>query len=122
MMAEPPISPPPVPELQARVCARFGSPVCPPEPGLKIGLALQTRGQQPVTGMRAEPAHGTAGWYIWAGAYGDEPDFFQPVHVQHMAELWPQLLPYLALAPGFRFIIDDEGYEDVWIEPVQLAP
>lgn len=27
-------------------------------------------------------------------------------------------MPYLALAPGYRFIIDDEGYEDIWHEPV----
>ncbi|WP_425164790.1 immunity protein Imm33 domain-containing protein [Delftia lacustris] len=40
------------------------------------------------------------------------------MHIGHVPDVWPALMPYLALAPGYRFIIDDEGYEDIWHEPV----
>jgi hypothetical protein len=30
----------------------------------------------------------------------------------------PEILPYLALEPGFQVIIDKHGYEDVWLNPI----
>ena len=29
----------------------------------------------------------------------------------------PQIIEYLDLPPGYRFLIDDNGYEDVWFDP-----
>ncbi|WP_199962300.1 MULTISPECIES: immunity protein Imm33 domain-containing protein [unclassified Delftia] len=104
--------------LQKEKCILAGSPESYPDESLKIGIALQTKGKQPVTGMRAHPENGTAGWYIWAGEYSEDPDFFKPIHIGHVPDVWPALMPYLALAPGYRFIIDNEGCEDIWHEPV----
>ncbi|WP_455685330.1 immunity protein Imm33 domain-containing protein [Variovorax paradoxus] len=39
------------------------------------------------------------------------------MHVEHISEILPIAQKYLALAPGFKFIIDENGYEDVWYEP-----
>lgn len=39
-----------------------------------------------------------------------------PLHVGHLAEWCPDALPYLALPPGWRFLIAP-GYEDVWEDP-----
>mgnify|MGYP003613619740 CR=1 FL=1 len=104
--------------IQEETCRRAGSPVCIPNENLKIGIALQTKKLQPVTGMRGVPENGTEGWYVWAGEYSKDPDFFQPIHIIHLIEIWPEIVPYLALAPGYRFIIDNEGYEDMWYEPI----
>jgi hypothetical protein len=41
------------------------------------------------------------------------PDFFEPVHVSHLATACPDFLPYLALPPGWRFLIAP-GHEDIW--------
>jgi hypothetical protein len=41
-------------------------------------------------------------------------DFFKPMHAEHLEDFLPEVIPYLALEKGFRFIIDDTGYEDVW--------
>jgi hypothetical protein len=106
---------------QNQKCKHFGSPAVYPEPHSRIGVALQTKGKQPINGMRAFPDDGFAGWYIWAGDYSSDDDFFQPVHISHLPVIWPELLPYLALAPDYRFIMDDDGYEDVWNEPVIIA-
>ncbi|MFU7554406.1 hypothetical protein [Pseudomonas paraeruginosa] len=39
-----------------------------------------------------------------------------PLHGSRI-ELLPEVLDYLYLPPGARFIIDGDGYEDVWLEP-----
>lgn len=102
-------------DRQLAVCARFGVvPVdCPPE--LKVGIARNVLEQMlPINGLRHPPEGDTTGWYIWAGG---EPsareDFFEPLHVAHLSEWCPAVLPYLQLPPGYRFQIAP-GHEDVW--------
>jgi hypothetical protein len=64
--------------------------------------------------LRHRPVGDTNGWYIWAGAeLSQDPDFFIPLHVEHLEEWCPEVLPFLALPPGSRFLLAD-GYEDVW--------
>ena len=46
-----------------------------------------------------------------------DDDFFEPVHVHHLEAVCPMVLPYLGLPPGWRFLIDGRGYEDVWPDP-----
>lgn len=101
---------------QASVCERFGSRFTPMDYELKLGLALDSLHEMPITGVRTKPENGTDGWYIWGGEYSDAPDFFKPVHVHHVLEMLPMVVKYLALAPGFKFIVDNEGYEDVWLD------
>ena len=58
----------------------------------------------------------TTGWYLWAGEeFSEAPDFFEPVHVLHLAEICPSLLRLLGLPPGWRFLTHGE-YLDVWGE------
>ncbi|WP_436968388.1 immunity protein Imm33 domain-containing protein [Burkholderia multivorans] len=45
----------------------------------------------------------------------DAADFYQPVHTDHLAELLPAVIKYLRLPHGSKFIIDDNGFEDVWL-------
>lgn len=99
---------------QRAVCVRIGTPFVPPSTFEKVGIALSTLHMQPLNGLRHAPEHGTCGWYIWGGEeLLDDPDFFQPLHVHHLAEQCPAVLRYLALPPGYRFLIAP-GHEDVW--------
>jgi hypothetical protein len=73
-------------------------------------------------GLRHPPIADTTGWYLWAGE-GDpsyDPDFFVPVHVWHLANWWPEVLRFLGLGPGWRFLMD-VAYEDVWHDPKLLG-
>ena len=102
------------------VCARHGSESAIPEPNQIAGVADNVRsGAWPLNGMR----HGTgstSGWFLWAGTkWSDAADFFKPTHVAHLIECCPEVMPYLGLAPGFRFLIAPD-YEDVWIDPELL--
>jgi hypothetical protein len=109
--------------VQRGICKRFGvEPVASPC-GLKVGMARNVReGIEPVNGLRHPPVGDTTGWYIWAGGEpSTDPDFFQPLHVEHLEGWCPQVLAYLQLPPGFRFLLAP-GHEDVWRDPSLLAP
>jgi hypothetical protein len=89
-----------------------------PEVGSKLGLALTTVGAKPIHGLRHPSTESTCGWYIWCGnsKISDDPDFFSPLHVEHLAQFLPLAVEYLELPPGYRFLIDGENYEDVWFD------
>ena len=85
-----------------------------PDPNEKVGIAVATLGRLPLNGLRHLPADGTCGWYIWGGEeLSQQPGFFEPLHVAHLAEICPAVLPYLPLAPGSRFLLADD-HEDIW--------
>lgn len=102
-------------DQQVQICRRFGSKVEAPAPNLKVGIALKTLGQRPLNALRHPPEGDTSGWYIWGGDLSNDPAFFQPLHVSHLAEYCPSLLPYLALAPGWRVMLAPEQ-EEVWYD------
>lgn len=85
----------------------------------KIGVAISSLKIQPIRGRRYLPQGDTEGWFIWGGEYSDHVDFYSPVHVGHVIDIVPIIVPYLALEPGFSFIIDFQGYEDVWYSEQQ---
>jgi hypothetical protein len=73
---------------------------------------------KPINGLR-HPKQGTIdGWYLWSGSDvpQDDIEFFKPLHVEHLIEQRPVVLKYLGLPPGWRFQIDEEGYEDIWFD------
>jgi len=107
-------------ETQQEVCIRFGVTAERPSAGEKLGIALSTVGTLPINGLRIH-LEGTCGWLIWAGGEASvDPDFYQPLHVGHIAEYLPSVEPYLSLPPGYRFQLAD-GHEDVWFDPALLS-
>ena len=104
-------------EPQAQTCRAFGAAFDPPAPGSKVGIALQTMGRLPIHGVRLPPTESTCGWYLHAGdEYSDAEDFYQPMCVEHLATRCPVALPYLALPPGWRFMVDGLNFVDVWFD------
>ena len=102
-------------DTQQQICARHGLPAQAPE--AMAAVALGSLGQSPIYGTRIDlPVNGTISWFIHCGEHSDAADFYQPLHTAHLQELLPQVLDYLALPSGAKFIIDREGYEDVWME------
>jgi len=99
---------------QEAICRRYGSPYAPAHLILKIGINRNFNPQSfPINGLRHPPAGDTTGWYVWSGEWSDDPQFFLPLHAVHLAERCPDILKYLGLAPGWRFLFAP-GHEDVW--------
>jgi hypothetical protein len=107
---------------QRAICAKYGADFSPIDPTLKVGININLRtGLQPLNGLRHPQEGDTCGWYLWAGEeLSEAPDFFVPLHAVHLADWCPLILPYLALPPGWRFLIA-EGHEDVWFDPALLS-
>lgn len=105
---------------QIDTCNTWGSIFVPPLEDEKVGLAIATLAQLPLNALRYPAENGTCGWYIWGGELQHDPEFFQPVHVEHLEAYVPSLLRYLALAPGWRVLIAP-GQLDVWYDPKLLS-
>ena len=108
-------------ETQEQVCGRFGVKLVEAPNNRKVGIARNVRaGLQPLNGLRHPPAGGTTGWYIWAGEeLPQDPGSFVPLHVSHLSSWCPQVIPYLGLPPGWRFLLAPQ-YEDVWFDKTLL--
>ncbi len=108
---------------QLATCRSHGVQCFPSPEGMKVGIAENVRaGAYPINGLRHPPKGDTTGWYIWAGEeLSSAPDFFVPLHVEHLREWCPQVIPYLGLPPGWRFLIAP-GYEDIWYDAELLEP
>ncbi len=104
-------------DLQKQICEKYQSGYRAINESEMVAIALQTLGQQPIYATRIIPEQDeNITWFIHCGEYSDADDFYQPMHASHLDQLLPQVLPYLALDYGFNFIIDDDGYEDIWSE------
>jgi len=108
---------------QRAVCGQHGVPFFPSLAEENVGIAKNVRhGAMPIHGPRLQPESGTTGWFIWAGeVMSHEPDFFVPLHVSHLDNWCPQVVKFLGLPPGWRFLVAGE-YEDVWEDLNLLTP
>lgn len=109
-------------EQQIALCRRYSTAHYPSPSDLKAGVAANVReGVLPINGLRLTPEAGTTGWFIWAGeVMSEDDDFFLPLHVAHLEDWCPQVLRFLGLPPGWRFLVAGE-YEDVWADPGLLG-
>lgn len=105
-------------EIQKQICNKYAIKFEPCDLHLKVGIALdinEKRKEFPIHALRIPIEGDTTGWYIWAGDYSEDDDFFKPMHAIHLRDFCPIIIPFLGLAPGSRFLIAEDGnYIDVW--------
>lgn len=86
-----------------------------------VGYALETKGSIPINGLRHNRHGDTSGWYIWCGSvYSEKPDFFAPLHAEHLKERCPEIVELLGLPSGYRFLLAGE-YLDIWFDDSLLS-
>jgi hypothetical protein len=106
---------------QGAVCLDHWREFTPCPPDSKLGVAVRTLGQAPVHGLRHPPVGESNGWYIWAGEYSSDKDFFKPVHISHFIQRLPEVTRFLGLPPGSRFLLAGD-HVDVWFDESLLNP
>lgn len=80
------------------------------------GYARQTQHQLPINGLRHPPTETTSGWYLWCGEkFLDSANWFVPVCTADLYKEIPEIAAFLALPPGYRFLIAGD-YVDVWFD------
>ena len=104
---------------QKELCERLNVEHVPTEPFQIIGLADDAH-LTPINGLRHSVEGQMAGWYVWTGDYKEIADFFKPIHAYHILGTKPEIIKYLGLPVGYRFLIDNDGYEDVWYDKTLL--
>ncbi len=103
---------------QKKICAKYEADFLSSPFDSIIGIALDTFDdlEAPINGLRHSiEREDNCSLYIWAGEYSQNDDFFKPVHVKHVLDIYPKALDYLGLAPGWRFLLKG-NYEDVWYD------
>jgi hypothetical protein len=106
-------------KLQQDVCAEFDAAFSPAPTNVNSGFALGTEARKPIHGLRHRLTADTTGWYIWCGEFSEASDFFKPIHTAHLDELLPDVVPFLGLPPGYRFMLNHD-LRDVWFDPSLL--
>lgn len=106
---------------QKLICQKYSFDWVESLDNMKVGISKNIKdGVVPVNGLRHEIEGDTTGWYIWGGEeFSNDPNFFVPLHVEHLDRWCPQVLKYLGLPPGTRFLIKD-NYEDIWEDKTLL--
>lgn len=109
-------------ESQLRICLQAGVEPFLPEAGSRLGWSTTAvPGAVPLNGLRHPASDGTCGWYVWGGEeLSEDADFFAPLCIEHVADRCPEVLPFLALPPGWRFLIAP-GHQDVWFDDSLLV-
>jgi hypothetical protein len=111
-----------IPQSQVEICRKYRTECLPLDLELKLGVSEDFfSGTFPLNGLRHSPEGDTCGWYLWSGKeMSVADDYFQPVHVFHLIERCAEVIPYLGLPAGWRFLLAGD-YEDVWFDPALLA-
>lgn len=102
-------------DKQKEICKKNNSSWKPINKNLKVGISLNLN-KDPINGLRQPAENGTTGWFIWSGEYLENDDFFQPICAEHLLLQRPEIIKYLGLDIGFRFLADKKGYEDIWYD------
>ena len=108
-------------QAQRKICDDNGATFYAIDDNGKVGISKNVKDglTLPIHGLRHPPVDDSTGWYIWAGEYSENQDFFQPLHAWHLQEWSPQIIKFLGLPPGWRFLVANE-YEDVWYDETLL--
>ncbi len=107
---------------QKKICLKFGADYFPCDDYMMVGISRNfDPTDYPINGLRHPVEEDSTGWYIWSSeSFSEEPDFFVSLHAIHVQEgRCPEIVKYLGLAPGWRFLIAP-GWEDVWFDPKLL--
>lgn len=126
---EDPLRNPTIAPSQAEICERYGvRPQRPsPTPFVRclVGRSLAD-GVWPVFGGRSrpKPERSDSGWIIWA-VHSDmqaaaNADGFEVVPVTEVKARSEVAWRYLALPPGWAFVLGPDGFEDVYQDPELL--
>ncbi|MDI9871910.1 immunity protein Imm33 domain-containing protein [Flectobacillus roseus] len=102
-------------ETQKKICEQSNSIWKPINKKLKIGVS-KNLGKYPINGLRRLAEKGSTGWLIWTGEFSEADNLFQPICAEHLLQQRPEIIKYLGLDVGFRFLSNSKADEYIWYD------
>lgn len=104
-------------KLQKKICEKSSAKYTPTSLESIVGISDNTNNKNiPINGLRHPSKDDNSGWYIWSGEeLPKDKDFFKPLHVKHLKDRCPEVLKFLGLPIGYRFITNG-NYMDIWYD------
>ncbi|GIZ16014.1 immunity protein Imm33 domain-containing protein [Capnocytophaga catalasegens] len=106
-------------EIQKEICQKYNSLYCPIQVEDSVIIVGKNLTILPIFGCKIidwdNAGKEVEYWYISVGET-DENSPEKIISVQTLQEILPKVVPYLGLAIGFNFIIDEENGVDIWFE------
>lgn len=99
---------------QKAICQKYKSAYKPLKENAEVALALSTIGTMPIYGSRIDSDDNGVEWYIYCGEFSEAENFYEPVAADCLKDELPLVVSLMALEVGYNFIVDDQGYVDVW--------
>lgn len=104
---------------QQETCRRASAPFAPPLPSQMVAVSEGVvEGDRPLAGVRyVAPGH-MSGWYLSTDRYNGDIDTMRVEHLYHITAVRPEIARYIALPPGYRFILwpDAPDADDIWFD------
>lgn len=104
-------------QLQKEICEKSSVKYTPTDLESIVGISDNTNSKNiPINGLRHPSKDNNSGWYIWSGEeLSKNDDFFKPLHTKHLKKRCPEVLKFLGLPIGYRFITNGD-YMDIWYD------
>jgi hypothetical protein len=99
------------------ICRLYSENYSPVEDDQTVGISKINQKLYPINGERTKIIGIFSGWMIWFGSEIPQGKTnFESMCKVHLKNKIPLIIPYLSLPPGYRFMIDDKGFEDIWYD------
>ena len=108
-------------DAQREVCRQHGAPFRPPAQDQLCAVSVGVYDGDAVQGVRYVAPEHMSGWYLTTDRYNGDHRSLVVEHVSHVAQRRPDIAPFLALPPGFRFDVTPVSAEAWYDEDVARA-
>lgn len=92
---------------QSELCSYYGLPVQFPNFSQMIVISDGVYEGNDIEGIRYESPEHMSGWWLITDDYNDDIESLKTVHYHHVAFTRPDILKYLAIPFGFRFLMEN---------------
>lgn len=100
---------------QIEICETYSSKLAFTKVNQNIVISDGVLDGRPVEAVKYEAPEHMSGWYITTDLYNDDINTLQQIQLPDLKLKRPELVKFLALDNGFRFVVDKENIE-VWFD------
>jgi hypothetical protein len=100
---------------QKETCEQHKVSPVPPYPDQMIVVSDGVLEGDPVEGVRYPSPDHMSGWWLTTSKYNGNSDSLKTEHAYHVYEKRPDLIKFLALPHGYRFMENKEKH-DIWFD------